>query len=56
MKSTAHALSRDHLKNLWQNFALLKNLKINLLYSKKADGQVFRSAELQRSAVEFYTV
>jgi hypothetical protein len=31
----------------------LKALKINLLYSKKADAQVFRSAKVQKPAREF---
>ena len=33
--------------------ALLKALKINLLYPKKANGQAFRSAEVQKSARKF---
>ena len=33
--------------------ALLKALKINTGYSKKTDGQAFRSAEVQKSAREF---
>ena len=32
--------------------ALLKGLKINLLYPKKANGRAFRSAEVQKSARE----
>ena len=34
-------------------FALLKALKINLIYSKKVDGQAFKSKEVQKSAREF---
>jgi hypothetical protein len=33
--------------------ALLKALKFNLLSLKKADGQTLRSAEVQKSALEF---
>ena len=33
--------------------ALLKVLKINFLYPKKADGQTFKSAEVQKSTREF---
>ena len=31
----------------------MKALKINILYSKKADGQAFRSAEMEKSARNF---
>ena len=34
-------------------FALLKALKINLIYSKKVDGQAFKSKEVQKSARGF---
>ena len=34
-------------------FELLKALKINLIYSKKVDGQAFKSKEVQKSAREF---
>ena len=33
-----------------------KALKINLLFSKNADGQAFRSAEVQKSSREFLYV
>ena len=33
--------------------ALLKTLRINLLYFKKTDGQAFNSGEVQKSAEEF---
>ena len=45
--------NRDHVKILWRTFALLKALKINLLYSKKALGQAFRNAEVQKSTGNF---
>ena len=31
----------------------MKALKINILYSKKADGQAFKSAEMEKSARNF---
>ena len=43
-------------ENCLANFcrsALLKALKINFLYRKKADGQTLKSAEVQKSTREF---
>lgn len=33
--------------------ALLKPLKVNLLYPKKSDGEAYRSAEVQNFTIEF---
>ena len=43
----------DHVKILKRTFALLKAIKINLLYLKKAIGQVLRSAKVQKSTRDF---
>ena len=44
--------TRDDVKILSHTFALLKALKVNLFYSKKANGNAFKSAEVQKSAEE----
>ena len=41
------------MKNFYRTFALLTALKINLVSLKKANGQAFRSAEVQKSTREF---
>ena len=46
-------MKQAQVKNFDRPFALLKAIQINLLYPKKEDGQVFRSAELQKSGRQF---
>ena len=41
------------MKRFYLTFALLKNLKINLLYPKKGRWPAFRFADLQKSARQF---
>ena len=59
MKNTLyHKLSsKTKIETIWKFVAglekLLKAQTINLLYSKKTDGQAFNSGEVQKSAEEF---
>ena len=52
LRSFKNLKSRDLMNILFWTVALCKALKINLLYSKKVDGQAFRSAEVKKSATK----